>query len=417
MKVILSAPGSRGDVNPMVAIGRELKRRGHDVVISLAQPYQSVAAEAGLEVEPVFSQARFDELLGDPNVWKPIRGARTILGKVAMEFLPLHYDVIQRHFLPGETVLVSHPLDFASRIFREADVSVPLVDIHLAPCMLRTYGDPPRMTPWWFEVSKPPWFVRTAYAMVDRLIVDPIIAKPINRFRRSVLTTDTLKPVHRIIEDWWLSPDKILAMYPDWFAPATLQYAPRLSHCGFPCADMPQATERLPSDAPVAFTAGTAHRHARKFFTQAVDACLRIGCPGLLLTTHPECLPDSLPSQVRAMGYTSFSDLFPRCVAVVHHGGVGTTSQCLAAGVPQLIRPLAFDQFDHANRMESLGVGRWLRGPFGRSRDTRMTEVLRDILQDEAMKRRANEIAQTMQGNNAIETAVDKIVQATVTIG
>ena len=48
LKAILSAPGSRGDVNPMIAIGRNLKRLGYDVVISVAAPYAQLAEEAGL---------------------------------------------------------------------------------------------------------------------------------------------------------------------------------------------------------------------------------------------------------------------------------------------------------------------------------------------------------------------------------
>ena len=74
MRAILSAPGSRGDVNPMIAIGRRLREAGHDVVISLAEPYADVAVDAGLEVEVVIGHQQFTEALGNPHVWKPIRG-------------------------------------------------------------------------------------------------------------------------------------------------------------------------------------------------------------------------------------------------------------------------------------------------------------------------------------------------------
>lgn len=74
MRAILSAPGSRGDVNPMIAIGRRMREVGHDVVISLAEPYADVAVDAGLEVEVVIGHQQFTEALGNPHVWKPIRG-------------------------------------------------------------------------------------------------------------------------------------------------------------------------------------------------------------------------------------------------------------------------------------------------------------------------------------------------------
>ena len=93
----------------------------------------------------------------------------------------------------------------------------------------------------------------------------------------------------------------------------------------------------------------------------AVNACRELNRPGLLLSTFPENFPPDLPETVRPLSYVSFSQLLPHCSAIVHHGGIGTTSQALAAGIPQLIRPLAFDQFDNASRVEKLGRGRWLR--------------------------------------------------------
>src|SRR5262249_15893310 len=54
-------------------------------------------------------------------------------------------------------------------------------------------------------------------------------------------------------------------------------------------------------------------------------------------------------------------ELFRHCAAVVHHGGGGTTAQALSVGVPQLILPPAWGQFDNAQRVERLGAGKWPR--------------------------------------------------------
>ncbi len=372
VRAILSAPGSRGDVNPMIAIGNRLRQLGHDVVISLAEPYAEIAAAAGLKVEPVLDRQRFNELLSDANVWKPFRGARAILKHMAVEFLSLHDAVIRKYYVADETVLVAHPLDMASRVFRDAEPSTPMVSVHLAPAILRTYDAPPRMSPWWFEISRPAWAVRAAYRLIDCLVADPILARPLNRLRASY----SLPPVSRVMDEWWLSPDRILAMYPDWFAPATRSFAPRLVHCGFPLADVDGDTFSAPTDRPIVFTSGTVHHHCREFFRMAVDACVKLDRPGLLLSTHAENFPDRLPESVRTMAYASFGQLLPHCSAIVHHGGIGTTSQALAAGIPQIIRPLAFDQFDNATRVESLGCGRWLRT------DKLLADTLRSILDE-----------------------------------
>ncbi len=399
MRAILSAPGSRGDVNPMIAIGVALRARGYEVVISLAQPYAEIAEQAGLVAEPIIDSARFDELLSNPAVWKPIRGARAIFREVVGEFLSRHTDVIRRHHVPGETILVSHPLDLASRIHREIDPATPLVDVHLAPSMLRTYDDPPRMTPWSFELRRPSWLVRAAYWWVDKLAVDPVIGGIVNRARAA----EGLPPIRRVIDKWWLSPDRILAMYPAWYAPATKSYSPRLVHCGFPLHDAaPEESVGLPQDRPIVFTAGTAHHHCHDFFMAATRACERLDRSGLLVSTHAKNFPERLPPRVTTAQYVSFAKLFPVSAAVVHHGGIGTTSQCFAAGVPQVIRPMAFDQFDNTARVERLNCGRWLH------HDRRLVDTLASVLGDPSIERSSRQISQRIR-HDAVERAATEI--------
>jgi UDP:flavonoid glycosyltransferase YjiC (YdhE family) len=97
--------------------------------------------------------------------------------------------------------------------------------------------------------------------------------------------------------------------------------------------------------------------HGHEFFEGAVKACAKLNRRGILLTRFGEQLPSSLPANVIHADYAPFSELLPRVAALVHHGGIGTTSQALAAGVPQLIAPMSHDQFDNAYRVKVLGVG------------------------------------------------------------
>jgi UDP:flavonoid glycosyltransferase YjiC (YdhE family) len=110
-------------------------------------------------------------------------------------------------------------------------------------------------------------------------------------------------------------------------------------------------------DKPIAFTPGSAMSHGHEFFDAAAAACRRLGRRGLLLTRHAEQLPPSLPPGVIHIPYAPFSELLPRCAALVHHGGIGTTAQAMAAGVPQLIQPMSHDQPDNAERVKRLGIG------------------------------------------------------------
>src|SRR5262249_31774015 len=76
----------------------------------------------------------------------------------------------------------------------------------------------------------------------------------------------------------------------------------------------------------------------------------RLGRRAVVLTPHREQVPAPLPAGALWLPYVPLAALLPRAAALVHHGGIGTTAEALRAGVPQVIVPLAYDQFDNAAR-------------------------------------------------------------------
>jgi rhamnosyltransferase subunit B len=157
---------------------------------------------------------------------------------------------------------------------------------------------------------------------------------------------------------------------------------------------------------PVVATPGTANRHATDFFAAVAAALGKLGRRGLFLTGYPEQLP-SLPGTILARRYVPFSSVLPRAAALVHHGGIGTTAQGLAAGIPQLIMPMGFDQPDNALRATRLGVGRWLAP--GRFTVERVTEALDDLLGSPEVARAAAEYRERLGRENGIKVVCDVV--------
>jgi UDP:flavonoid glycosyltransferase YjiC (YdhE family) len=363
---IVTAPGSLGDVNPMLAIARSLKASGMEVAFAAAQRYLPLAERAGLTTHPLTSEAEFDRLVGNPAIWHPRRGARLILHDAVVDFLERHYAWLEQHCVPGKTLLVSHLLDFAGRIYRDRHPDTSMATVVLAPAMLRSLDQPPRVSSFGFERSLPRWLMPLAYRCAD-WYVDRLAGPPVNGLRKSV----GLPPVKRLLKDWWFAPDLVLGMFPGWFSVPARDLPPNFVHAGFPLADsvelVPEAVRQEVESAlaasgpsPVVFAPGTAHHHARQFLEIAARVCERLGRGAILLSPEANQLPAPLPQRVVAAKYLPFSLLLPRAGAIVHHGGVGTTSQALAAGLPQVVLPMAFDQFDNAERVQRLGCGKWL---------------------------------------------------------
>ena len=172
-------------------------------------------------------------------------------------------------------------------------------------------------------------------------------------------------PPKRLWKDWHHSPDGVLALFPSWFGAVEKDSPRNTFQWDFPLEDMahdrPMADELenfLADGAPpILFTAGTGQFHAIDFFRAATEVVDRLGCRAVFLTTTPEQLPKNLSGSIFVAHYAPFSRLLPRAAAMVHHGGIGTTSQCLAAGIPQLVTFMSLDQPDNAARVERLGVG------------------------------------------------------------
>jgi rhamnosyltransferase subunit B len=147
------------------------------------------------------------------------------------------------------------------------------------------------------------------------------------------------------------------------------------------------------------FTPGSANQNAAAFFRAAIDASSRLKRRALLLTKFTEQVP-SLPSTVHHEGYAPLSRLLPRCALLVHHGGIGTLAQALAAGVPQLTMPMGFDQPDNTARLLRLGVAKWV--PPSQFTGERVAPVLDQLLTDPAVASACAKYAGLLKNDRAL---------------
>ncbi len=410
--VILVGLGSAGDVHPFMGLGREMRRRGHRVTLLAAGWFRDLAERAGLEFVDPCPELDFAAAIRDPRIWHAAQGSPVILDLFVRPLLEPVYRSIEllnaTQSDGGRMIVVASSLALGARVAQER-LGIPLVTAHLSPALFRGLAEGPRI-PLLMVHCGPTWWRRAQWALADKLLIDPVIGRWLNPFRKRL----GLPSVQGIFRDWIHSPLRTIGMFPEWFAPPQAEWPRQLRLTGFPLYSEEGVSE--PDDAlrrsvedepPLLFTPGSANIYGGDFFAAAADACRRLGRRGLLLTRFPEQVPQRLPDGVRHVDFIPFRWLVPRSAALIHHGGIGTLSQGLAGGVPQVIMPMGFDQFDNAARIERLGVGRGL----GRQvfRGERLAAVLRELLDDQTVSRRCQEIAKRLEGTDGLAVAADEV--------
>lgn len=403
MHVILITLGSAGDVHPFVGIGRALQERGHRVTLATNDYFEPVVREAGLEFVGIGTREVYLTMLSHPDIWHPLKGFRVLVKDF---FLPLTRPVYEfvSGLKPSGTIVVSSIFSFGARVGYEK-LKFPFMSLHLQPaCFTSAYKPVAGMPlPGWL----PLWYKRFLLAALEKIGSDPMLGPTIN----SLLSELELPKVQRILSTWAHSPQKILGLFPEWFAEPQPDWPPRTELAGFYSYDRntenPLGKELLhfldSGDPPIVFTHGTANLHANEFFKASVEASRLLGKRALLVTPHRNALPATLPYDIAHFDYLPFSAILPRAAAIVHHGGIGTAVQAMAAGIPQLVVPKAYDQPDHAARLGRLGIGASLRHSKFRGKEAAQT--LEQLLASREVHDRCATISGKIDFQRALDTA------------
>ncbi|KMO11905.1 glycosyl transferase [Methylobacterium platani JCM 14648] len=408
-RVFLVALGTHGDILPVIALGAALQARGHQVYLAAPEPFMPLAARAGLSFYAIGTSADFERVVRQQALWRPIRGAR-IMFKAIAEAIEPTYRWLETQACPGKDLVVASTLALGARVAQER-LGLSLTTLHLMPMLVESRFAPPRLPGLPLPNLLPARWRHGLSRGADKLVIDPSVLPPLNAFRTKL----GLAPVKRL-RNWWHSPERVLLAVPDWYAKPQKDWPEQIRQVSFLLADTYGDTARLaPSlqaflhagSAPLVFTYGSAMAGAQSFFGTAAEVCRLSGRRGILLTGRADEIPADLPPGVLHVPYAPLSQLLPACAALIHHGGVGTVAQALAANCPQLIVPVAFDHADEAQRVVQLGVGaslsRW------RFSVRRARRVIDELIRSAAVSDACRQAQIQMSEVNGITSACEAI--------
>lgn len=354
--------GSAGDLFPFMRVALALKESGHRVSMLGPEQHAPFVAPTGLAFHGLPADAA---VLDHPDLWHPTRGLSVVwrATRPAMALVPAFVAALPRE---ERIVLLAHPLALPEAdLCRARHPGLKVAAAWLAPSNLPTVHDPLLLGPWpvprWVPLGARRWLWRR----LGDALINPVALPDVNAARAAY----GLGPIADLVDFMVKLPDLSVTLFPEWFAPTQPDWPQPLVRTGFPLYDPSPQAALSPEVArfleegtqPVVFTPGTGNRQAAHYFLCALDACARLGQRAILLTPHREQLPARLPTPALWQDYVPLRALLPHVAALVHHGGIGTTAEALRAGTPQLLVPLAHDQFDNAARVRALGAGSSLR--------------------------------------------------------
>lgn len=410
LDILLPVLGSAGDVNPMIGLGMALKKRAHQVTIIANGLFEQQARDAGLEFIELGTIRDAEAIVADPRLLHPTKSYECVAERIILPYIEPLYDIIRERQSPT-TVVAASGWCFGARIAQEK-LEVHLATVHLQPFMLRSLagGDiegrgamPKRVQ----RLSKGIYFW-----LVDKLRFDRLLAPPINSFRARL----GLPPVSRILKDYVHSPEVVIGLFPEWFSPFQPDW-PKNSHLtGFLLYDGGKGQD-LTDDVndflaegppPVAFTPGSSAATLTDFFHESVTACRIGGYRAMLVTNFPGQIPSDLSANVRVFPYLPFSQILPRCAALVYTGGIGTMAQAIQAGIPHLVVPHVNDQPDNALRIERFGLGSLIYPK--QYKAPRVAQELNRLLSSTEIGARCSKYAAEMDPTAALNLTCDLIV-------
>ncbi|MDB5098034.1 MAG: gtfE [Cyanobacteria bacterium RYN_339] len=396
MRVLLSAVGTRGDVQPIVALAVRVRELGHEVRLCVPPNFVAWAEGFGFEAHPVGVEMRLPSPRAGDAPAVPLTPEQIQKLRESMpDLITDQFEKVGAAAIGCDRLLGANAHQYAARSIAERQ-GIPYVTALYAPVAIPSpeLAPPPAPGEAWEPGANWERWEATFRAWNDRAL-ERVNS---NRQRLGLAPIDDVLR-YNVTDHPWLAADATLGP-----APAGLdvfETGAWILEDSEPLAR--EVTDFLEAGEPpiyVGFGSMPAPPGASRALIEAARSAGRRvivsqGWADLgLVDAASDCL---------AVGDLNQQALFPRVAAVVHHGGAGTTAAAARAGVPQVVCPLFGDQFYWASRVRELGIGTSVVG-------TLTAEALALAL-DRAVTPRARSVARQLRSDGAM-VAARRLVQA-----
>jgi sterol 3beta-glucosyltransferase len=410
MHITLLAYGTRGDTQPFLALAIALKKAGHTVRLAGPERFSDLAARHGVPFTPlVGNPADISLSMSDAgvNVYRMVKTVKDHIFTIASQ-------VVQqaRTAVKGADLLVHSFLFTTGAHSFACEMDIPDISVQTFPMFATTRAFP---SPAFANIppgtlsSLSHWMAKEIFWHggnfgFEKLRKDSPEDFPQKLYWPFRLTGSRL-PTPLIFA---YSP-AVLPKPVDWTASHI--FVPGyffLDEPGYnPPPELTEFLER--GEPPICFSFGsTVHRESERIGKVVLEALKEIRGRGVILTGWGGWKPTSMPKDVCYLEEAPHDWLFPRCTAIIHHGGAGTTGIGLRTGVPNIIIPHGADQPFWGKRVADIGAGP-IPIPVKRLDVDALSTALHQALHNTAMRQAAEEIGKQIREEDGVKAAVQLI--------
>lgn len=404
----MAPEGSRGDVQPLVALGATLAARGCRVRVCAFEEARELAESYGLEfvAHGVDSRAMIEKQA------EAIHGGRFAFQRAINGVFK---EILENQFahLPDAArdadLMIGGGVQFGGPTVAEA-LGIPYRFVAYCPILFPSSEHPPFVIE---QQIRRPWLNRSLWR-IFLATLGAQIRRSLNRQRASL----GLAPIRDVYANLCGS-EPLLAADPD-LAPGPHDAPVTYRQVGF--LDPPDSGEPLPEKLEAFLAAGPPpiyvgfgsmpDPHPEQTTQRLLDVIAARGARAVISAGWAGLGSGPLSNDALALGAVPHAKLFPRVAAVVHHGGAGTTSSAARAGAPQILVPHLLDQFYFARRVCELGVG--VATGARRGLDfAALAECIDAVLENEILAERASALGERMRARDPHGAAADRLLSTT----
>jgi sterol 3beta-glucosyltransferase len=415
-KILITTFGTRGDIQPFIALGKGLKTAGYEVGLCTSEGFKGFVEEHGLQY--VFMDNELLRLsqavLGEAN------GAGSTLNTLSQMMPAMRRSMVDewnaaRTFQPD--LIIYHPKCFGSIHIAEK------LDIPAIMSLPLPFYTPTRAFPVPFLANLPfgTWFNRFSYLLIA--LPNMMYSGMVNKYRQKTLG---LPPLGRFAN--WLvrsdgTPVPVLYPYSPYVLPVPDDFPPQVHVTGYWFLDRPDGWTPDPElvrflevgTPPVYIGFGSmGGRKGEERVRIVHEALQKSGQRAVLVSGWGGLKAGDLPASVFLADSVPHDWLFPRVAAVVHHGGAGTTAAGLRAGKPSIICPFMADQPFWGKLVHQLGVGPE-PVPQSQLNAERLAAAIEQATHDPSMQQRAADLGERIRAEDGVARAVEIIGAAVKT--